>query len=65
MLSSDSKERLTAREALQHAWFVDEHVILTNLIHMNDFLSNTPLKPVGLNRAASLIKASQSSFNIN
>jgi len=64
MLSSNPKERPTAREALQYAWFVDEHVILTNLLHMNDFLSNTPLK-LGLNRPATLIKASQSSFNIN
>ena len=56
MLSSSAKDRPTAREALQHPWFVDEHVILNNLLHMNDFLSNTPLKPLGLNRAATLIE---------
>ncbi len=57
MLSSNPKDRPTAREALQHGWFVDEHVILNNLLNMNDFLSNTPVKKVG-QRAATLIRAS-------
>jgi serine/threonine protein kinase len=59
MLTHEPTQRPTAREALEHPWFSDERVLLNNLIHLNDFLSNAK----GLNRG-SLMNASVSSFNM-
>lgn len=61
MLANDPKDRPTAEECLKHSWFNDDQVILNNLIHLNDFLSNAK---AGNAKVSTLIHASVSSFNL-
>lgn len=60
LLNNDPAQRPTAREALEHQWFSDERVLLNNLIHLNDFLSNAKCLP----NKGSLMHASVSSLNL-